>query len=44
MDRPDDDADASEIAQWMEEDFGEALAEGVKEALEESSEDDASEE
>jgi hypothetical protein len=44
MDRPDDDADASEIAQWIEEDFGEALAEGVKAALEETPEDDASEE
>ena len=44
MDRPDDDADASEIARWMEEDFGKALAEGVKDALEESSENDASEE
>jgi len=43
MDRPDDDADASEIARWMEEDFGEALAEGVEDALEEISEDDASE-
>jgi hypothetical protein len=31
--RPGEDADADEIAAWMEADFGEALAEGVKKAL-----------
>jgi endonuclease III len=36
MDRPGKDADASEIARWMEEDFGRALAEGVEQALSES--------
>lgn len=34
MDRPDEDADADEIARWMEADFEEALAEGVEDALE----------
>lgn len=28
--RPGEDADASEIARWMEEEFWEAVAEGVK--------------
>jgi hypothetical protein len=31
-DRPDEDASAAEIARWMEEDFGEALAEGIANA------------
>lgn len=31
-DRPDDDATAAEIAAWMEQDFGEAVAEGIKQA------------
>jgi hypothetical protein len=29
-DRPGKDASAAEIARWMEEDFGEALAKGMK--------------
>jgi hypothetical protein len=33
LERPDEDADVDEIARWMEEDFGEALVEGIKEAL-----------
>ena len=32
VDRPDKDASAAEIARWIEEDFGEALAEGIEEA------------
>jgi hypothetical protein len=32
-DRPDEDASAAEIARWMEEDFGEALAEGMKQSV-----------
>jgi hypothetical protein len=31
--RPDDDANAAEIAEWMADDFGEALAEGIEEAV-----------
>lgn len=46
--RPDDDASAAEIAEWMEEDFGEALAEGTEEAvaegIEEAVDDDDSDE
>lgn len=33
-DRPDEDATAAEIAEWMEEDFGEVLAEEIKQAVE----------
>jgi len=33
MDRPGDDADPSEIARWMEQDFAESIAEGFKETL-----------
>lgn len=33
MERPDEDADPDEIAAWMEADFGEALAEGIKDAV-----------
>lgn len=40
VDRPDEDASAAEIARWMEEDFGEALAEGVEEAVEEKQTDE----
>jgi hypothetical protein len=40
VDRPDEDASAAEIARWMEEDFGEALAEGMKQATEEDDEHD----
>jgi hypothetical protein len=32
VERPDEDAGAAEIARWMEEDFGAALAEGMKQA------------
>lgn len=35
-DRPDENASAAEIAEWMEEDFGEALAEGMNEATTEN--------
>lgn len=31
-DRPGPDATRAEIARWMEEDFGEAVAEGIKQA------------
>lgn len=33
-DRPGPDASRAEIARWMEEDFGEALAEGIRDAAE----------
>lgn len=36
--RPEADADATEIAKWMEEDFEWALSEGITNALEESEE------
>lgn len=32
--RPDDDADASEIARWMDGSFGESFAEGMEEQVE----------
>lgn len=32
--RPGEDATSAEIAQWMAEDFGEALAEGFEQAIE----------
>mgnify|MGYP007116791507 FL=1 len=38
--RPDEDASAAEIARWMEEDFGEALAEGIEQATEEDEGDE----
>jgi len=34
-DRPGLDADATEIAEWMEEDFGRAVAEGMENASDE---------
>jgi hypothetical protein len=34
-DRPDPDANAAEIAEWMEEDFGRAVAEGIANAVDE---------
>ena len=34
-DRPGPDADAAEIAEWMEEDFGRAVAEGIENASDE---------
>ena len=40
VDRPDEDASAAEIARWMEEDFSEALAEGIKQATEEDEHDE----
>jgi hypothetical protein len=39
-DRPDEDASAAEIARWMGEDFGEALAEGMEQAVEDDETDD----
>jgi len=38
-DRPDEDASAAEIARWMGEDFGEALAEGIRDAVEDESDE-----
>jgi hypothetical protein len=38
--RPGEDASAAEIARWMEEDFGEALAEGIEQATEEDEGDE----
>ena len=38
--RPGPDADAAEIAEWMEEDFGRALAEGIANAVDEDDPDD----
>ena len=39
-DRPDEDASSAEIARWMEEDFGEALAEDMKRAAENDDSDE----
>jgi len=39
-DRPDEDASAAEIARWMEEDFGEALAEGIEQVVEDDEGDE----
>lgn len=39
-DRPDEDASVAEVARWMEEDFGEALAEGMEQAVEDDEGDD----
>lgn len=41
--RPDEDASAAEIARWMEEDFGEDLAEGIEQAANDDEEDDSDE-
>lgn len=30
VDRPEEDATADEVAEWMEEDFGEAVADGME--------------
>jgi hypothetical protein len=38
--RPPPDADAAEIAEWMEEDFGQAIAEGIEDAVEEDTDDE----
>ena len=38
-DRPDEDATNAEIARWMEEDFGEALADGMKQDAEDDDSD-----
>ena len=40
-DRPGPDADAAEIAEWMEEDFGWALVDGIENEDVEDEEDDA---
>jgi hypothetical protein len=40
--RPGDDADAAEIAKWMEEDFGQAVADGMRDATEEDEKDNGS--
>lgn len=40
VDRPDEDATSAEIAKWMEQDFGEALAEGMEQATGEDDEYD----
>lgn len=40
VDRPDEGASTAEIARWMEEDFGEALAEGAKNTLEEDNDNE----
>ena len=40
IDRPDEDANSAEIARWMEESFGEALAEGIEQATEEDENDE----
>lgn len=37
---PDKEASSEEIARWMERDFGEALAEGVKQATKEDEGDE----
>jgi len=42
-DRPGEDASAAEIAAWMEEDFGEALAEGIEQAVDETDEEEDTE-
>lgn len=34
VDRPDEDASNEEIARWMEEDFGESLTAGIRDAVE----------
>ncbi|WP_280535410.1 hypothetical protein [Halopenitus sp. POP-27] len=39
-DRPDEDASPAEIARWMEEDFGEAVAEGMEQAVEDDDSDE----
>lgn len=39
-DRPDEDASAAEIARWMAEDFGEALAEGMKQGVGDDKDDE----
>jgi hypothetical protein len=38
--RPGEDASAAEIAAWMEEDFGQALAEGMAQAADQTDEDE----
>jgi hypothetical protein len=40
VDRPDEDATSAEIAEWMAEDFGEALVEGAQKGLEEKQADE----
>lgn len=40
VERPGPDASNAEIARWMEEDFGEALAKGMEQATEENEDDE----
>ena len=40
VDRPGEDASPAEIAEWMHEDFGEALAEGMEQAVEDDDSDE----
>jgi len=40
VDPPGPDATSAEIAEWMEEDFGEALPEGMEQATEDNEEDE----
>jgi hypothetical protein len=40
LERPGSDADAAEIAEWMKEDFGRAVAEEVANAVDEADHDD----
>lgn len=42
--RPGPDADASEIAAWMEDHFGRSLLEGIRDAVEDNEQQDASDE
>jgi hypothetical protein len=39
--RPSDDADAAEIARWMEDDFGRAVADGIRDAAEDAEDEDS---
>jgi len=38
--RPSDDADAAQIARWMEDDFGRAVADGIHEAAADAEDED----
>lgn len=41
VDRPSEDATSAEIAKWMEESFGEAIADGIEQAVETDEEHDS---
>jgi hypothetical protein len=41
VERPGEDATSAEIAKWMEESFGEAVAEGIEQAVETDEENDS---